>query len=532
MPVSLTRRGFLTASGAAVLAGVAACSTDGGSPGPSGNGSAAPAATLPSYIPYAGVSPDVEGTADGVMPVFYQFPRDPSPAVSITPGAGAEPIEFLTNLFTPAPPTAGSNSYWQLLNETIGTDVEVTMTPAGDYLAKLSTIVAGGQLPDAMLISARLANRSEVLTRLCADLTEHVAGDAVADFPFLANLPTDAWERTRFGDGIFGVPIPRSVMGTIMFTREDLITERGLNAAPASYDEFVELAEGLTDAAANRWAFGNPKGIITFIGNMLGVPNVWREEGGGLRHEIEFEERKEAVARTAELVQAGLFHPDAVGGSLQLRDLFGAGTISITSDGYAAWDILASTYGVPIGALPAFGADGGPGTHRAGGAAFAITALKDADPERVRQVLAVLDWMSAPMGTQEYMLRKFGVEGEHFEWEDDAPVRTPLGETEVKVPLEYIAEAPPVLGPGPRERLDAQRAYQETVAPTILRDPTNALASDAAVNLEGELSRIIETAELDIVSGRKTIESWDDAVEQWRTAGGDQIRAEYEAQLG
>ena len=78
-------------------------------------------------------------------------------------------------------------------------------------------------------------------------------------------------------------------------------------------------------AKANRWAFGSSKGVSTFIGNMLGVPNVWKLDGANFVSELEVPERKEAVARTAELYKAGVFHPDALGGKLQLRDLFGNG---------------------------------------------------------------------------------------------------------------------------------------------------------------------------------------------------------------
>ncbi|RIV39171.1 extracellular solute-binding protein [Micromonospora radicis] len=378
-------------------------------------------------------------------------------------------------MFNPVPPALGGNRYWQELNDRLGASLDITMTPAADYLNKLSTIIAGGDLPDMMLISARLTRRADVLTRLCADLSDLVSGDAVKDFPFLANIPTDSWLPTAFGSGIYAIPIPRAVVGTIMFSRVDLIRQRGLNPDPANYQEFVELARGLTDARANRWAFGNPKRVIEFVSNMLGVPNLWREEGGKFTSEYETEQRKQALARATEMYQAGLFHPDSVGGKLNLRDLFGNGTIAVNADGYAAWDILASTYDAEVGGMAAPGYDGGPGTNRAGTAIFALTAFKKADPDRLRQLLGICDWLSTPLGTSEYMFRRFGVEGTHYTWQDGVPVRTALGNTEVKLPLEYIAESPHVLGPGDRARVDAQRAYQEKIIPRIVRNPADEL---------------------------------------------------------
>jgi putative aldouronate transport system substrate-binding protein len=314
-----------------------------------------------------------------------------------------------------------------------------------------------------------------------------------------------------------------------MFARTDLIRQRGLNAAPASYADFAELAKGMTDARAHHWAFGAAKGTITFIGIMLGVPNVWREEGGRFTSEYETAERKEALARTAELAKAGVFHPDAFGGKLQVRDLFGNGTLGFDSDGYAAWDLLADTYGVEVGTLtaPKFGG-GGTAAHRAEATAFAITAFKKADKDRLRQLLRICNWLAAPLGTSEYMFRKFGVEGTHYTMKDGKPAPTDKGKVEVALPLDYLASPPNILGPGDRARVDAQRAYQEKVVPTIVRNPSDGLYSATSVDKAGQMSEIIDAAELDIVSGRKPVSSWDDAVKTWRQAGGDAARGEYE----
>jgi putative aldouronate transport system substrate-binding protein len=438
----------------------------------------------------------------------------------------------MTDIFNPVPPGVGSNSYWQELNRRLGADLDLSMTPDADYVAKLSTVISGGNLPDMMMISSVLAHRADVLTRLCADLTEHVSGAAVKDYPFLANIPKDAWLSTAYGGGIYAIPIPRAIVGTIMFARTDLIRQRGLNPSPASYAEFAELAKGMSDPRAHHWAFGAAKGTITFVGLMLGVPNVWRQEGGRFTSEYETPERKEALARTAELAKAGVFHPDAFGGKLQIRDLFGNGTLGFDADGYAAWDLLATTYGVEVGSLVAPKFDGGgTAAHRAGATSFAITAFKKADKQRIRQLLRICNWLAAPLGTSEYMFRKFGVEGTHYTMRDGKPVPTDKGKVEVALPLDYIAAPPHILGPGDRARVDAQRAYQEKVVPTIVRNPADGLYSATAVDKAGQLSQIINAAELDIVSGRKPVSSWDEAVRTWRQAGGDAARAEYEKAL-
>ncbi|SDD70468.1 extracellular solute-binding protein [Glycomyces harbinensis] len=530
--IHIGRRGLLRATGgAAVIAasgGLAACG-DGAGTGEAQSLSET-GVELPSYIPTELAAPDLAATEDGVLAGYYRFPRDLVNAFEAPPADGAGTVSILTNMFNPVPPGMGDNAYWQAVNDSVGAELDITMTPAADYLAKLSTVIASGDLPDMMLIASTLANRSEVLSNLCADLSGHLSGDKVADYPFLANFPTDSWLPSVYNGGIYGIPNPRAIVGTVMFARSDLFAAKSLNLAPGSFDELVEIATELTDPGANRWAFGNPRGLITYVANMLGVPNVWREEGGKFTSEFETEERREAVARVAELVEAGLFHPDAASENINLRDLLGNGTIAIGPDGYAAWDLIADTYGIEIAGVPAPSYDGGgEGVQRAGSASFGMIAFKQADDDRIAQLLSVANWLAAPIGSNEYMLRKFGVEGRHFNWEGDTPVKTELGSNETTVPFEYVTDATPILGPREQARVDAQRAYQETVISRVVRDPSIGFYSDTAINKAGELSDIVKAAELDIVSGRKGIEAWDEAVSAWRAAGGDDIRAEYEA---
>ncbi|GAA3671101.1 extracellular solute-binding protein [Nonomuraea antimicrobica] len=522
-----SRRQFLQLTGSTALLAASgglltACGSS--SPPASPQGSTRKA-VLPAYLPSTVVKPDVPATADGVLAAYHSYPANPVTAFTGKPGEGLGEVKVLTNMFDPVPPGADANRYWQELNTRLGATLNITMAPAADYVSKLSTVIASGDLPDVLMLSASLANRSQILTRLCADLSELLSGDAVKNYPFLAGIPRDSWLATAYQGGVYAIPVPRAIVGTIMFARSDLIAERSLNGEPKSYDDFLALAKGLSDPAKNRWAFGGPKGVITFVGTMLGVPNTWRVEGGRFTSEHETQERKEAIAKTAELVKAGVFHPDAVGGKLNLRDLFGNGTVALNADGYAAWDILADTYKVDVGAIVS------PGPARAGQAHFAITAFKKTDRDRLAKLLRVCDWLSAPLGTSEYMFRKFGVEGEHYTMKDGAPQPTSLGDAEVKLPLEYVADSPHVLGPGPRERVDAQRAYQERVVPSIVRNPAAALYSETAVNKGGTLIKIIDQAELDIVSGRKPVSHWDEVVKQWRAQGGDQMRREYETAL-
>ena len=44
------------------------------------------------------------------------------------------------------------------------------------------------------------------------DLSDHLAGDAILDYPNLANIPTDCWDVGRFNGRIYGLPSPRGAV--------------------------------------------------------------------------------------------------------------------------------------------------------------------------------------------------------------------------------------------------------------------------------------------------------------------------------
>ena len=98
------------------------------------------------------------------------------------------------------------NLAWQAVNKELNANVQFTVIPPSDYAAKLGTTMAGDDLPDIILFTgwserhARAAGHRQsarsFLQQKCADLTPYLAGDAVKDYPYLANIPTYAWQNS------------------------------------------------------------------------------------------------------------------------------------------------------------------------------------------------------------------------------------------------------------------------------------------------------------------------------------------------
>ncbi len=546
------RRRFLTGSLAAATVAAAspgllsACST----PTSAGKNTTKinQSVQLPTYMPYAGVHPDLPGDTQGLLDGFLSYPASPLQAFTAAPASGGAVSGFVQTAL-PVPPSAGQNKYWQQLNAKLGVTLSLTIVPTADWPAKFATLVAGGSggLPDIIEPATALPNGLPAgindlpawLAAECQDLSEFLAGDAIKEYPFLANLPTASWrELCVYNGGIYGLPTPRGVAGTLMFRRDDIFGQLGVNPNPASFAEFHSMARQVTDPKKNRWAFAqSPTG---FIQNMLGVPNAtpgWILSSGKLTAVYETELIKQALSDAAQMVKEGLVHPGSFDPGAPTKLWFNAGNALLTADRYTGWPQYYAQNvagpGFDIGGMrpPLYNGGGfAPTTQSQAGNNF--TALKKAGKTRIKQLLAICNWLAAPFGTQEYLFRKFGIVGTDYTLHGSSPILTQTGVTETALGIRYIVDAPDVLFvPGQPQATRKAYDYQASIIPISVKDPTFGLFSNAWSTKQAALSLIINTSQNDILQGRAPVSSWSDTVKAWQQAGGNQVRTEYEQQL-
>jgi putative aldouronate transport system substrate-binding protein len=539
---SINRRLFLTGTLAAAVAGpglLTACSSTGGSGNPS---QSVAGLKLPSYTPYRGVKADLPGNEQGLLDGFLNYPDPPVRALTGVPGDGSTVSAFVLTS-SPVPPALPQNQYWQELNRRLGVTLNLTIVPNADMPTKFATLVAGDDLPDFIVpalytpngLPAGIANLPAWLASKCQDLTPYLSGDAVNEYPFLANLPTVAWKDCRYNGGIYGLPVSRGVGGTLMFRRDDLFGQLGANPAPASFAEFRDVCRQITDERANRWALAQAP--VDFIAQMLGVPYRWRAEGGKLTSSYEMEEYKQVLSDAAGLIKDGVVHPDSFTNNAPFKKWFNAGSALLAGDRYTAWPQYyqenVAGPGFDIGGMrpPKYSGGGFAGTWQAQ-ATNNITVLKKADDARIRQLLKIADWLAAPFGTEEYLFRKYGLPGIDYTMQNGGPSQTQAGLTQTVLGIRYIVDAPDVIFiPGNAGTTRKCYEYQASIIPALVPDPTLSLFSDTWSRKQGQLGTIINDARNDILSGRKPVSAWDDVIQQWRSTGGDKVRTEFEEAL-
>ncbi|MDG6107637.1 extracellular solute-binding protein [Dactylosporangium aurantiacum] len=538
---SPTRRQLLTViglgAGAAALAPLTACTS---SPRTTANSAKANAgAALPTYTAYTGVTPDLPGNAEtGVDPGFRHFPRTNPRAVADKPGTG-QTVTAMANIYTAVPPGTDRNSYWRGLNDRLGVNLQLQMVPNADYEQKFATTIAGGAVPDIMQLWPG-ANFPALLNAKFARLDDFLAGGNIAAYPNLANIPTMYWKSCVFNGGIQALPIPRGRIRHYAFVRPDLVERTGLSGEPKGWEEFLALCKALTDPKQRRWALGSVVPTMYFLARMNEEPNVWRLDGGALVHAYETEQFKQSVRDMAELWKAGVVHPDAFNPSAPFKQYFYTGAVAMNlGDGYGAWLQNANDNqknpAFRQALMPVYTRSGAALApwHTGTGVFNLVGISKQDDPERIRLLLRVLNWLASPFGTEEYRYRVYGEKGvDHTENADGDPILTTQGATNTTVPVRYLAEAPPALyQPGRPDDVDYQHAYQSKVLANRRDDPTLGLYSDAFATKYPAANRVFVSTRDDVIQGRKPFSALDDAIRTFRTAVGDAMRKEYEQQL-
>ncbi|MFC7621097.1 hypothetical protein [Microlunatus sp. GCM10028923] len=529
------RRRLLAGAGLAALAapGLAGCTDSGSTDTSAGRDNAS--VKLPTYRKYDGVKPDLPGSAEGVPDGFLSYPRPAPKAVPEQPAAGGA-VTAMISISVQGPTPMAANRWWQGLNDRLGCELQVDMTPSADYDARLSTALAGDELPDLVRLNPSYPRLPDVLEAKFTDLTDHLSGDAAADYPFLAALPPATWQNTVFKGRIFTIP-PQNIVGTpTWITRNEVIKKLGLDPQPKDLAAVEELARGVTDAAANRYAFGNAEQVLHHLGcAMFEAPNNWSEQDGAFRLMHETDEYRAALDWTIKQWQAGVIHPDAFG-KINAPQLYQSGNVVFFAWGGVGYSgvLRQNLPGMDMGFLAAPLAEGGGvAPKRLGPGISGLCGISKQDSEdRVRELLRVLDWMATPFGTAEYLYRQYGEEGTHFSW--DEKLGAPIGNQLIAAEqpggeFAYLSSGPYVLyNPGHIDKTKAMYAVQKETIPVAYKDPTLGLYSPTNDREGARLLLALTDVRDNVIMGRATMADFDAAVADWRSRGGDKIRGEYE----
>ncbi|MFE5598954.1 extracellular solute-binding protein [Streptomyces coelicoflavus] len=540
-----SRRSFLASTAvatAAVAGGVPLLSACGGSDGGSRDGTTSKKDAkkiLPAYVASNVVTPDIP--SENGSAVGFTGKLDLAGLKTSVPkklGKGGEVT--VMSPFWGSPPKE-DNAYYTSMNDLIGVDVVWQNQDGNTYDQKLGAVLASSEVPDVVVVPGwnMTGKIPSAIIGKFADLGPYLSGDAVKEYPNLAAIPTDAWQRSIFGGKLRGLPMPSSyVTGIVPFYRQDVFEKEGYEV-PRSCDEFMALAKDATNARAKRWACLDMKwtafnafGVLSGNEKSLG----WNEADGKLIYRIETEEYLEALEWTRKLFAAGVVHPDAKLGKSNAADpgpKFAAGEFLVYNQDMSQWwsrtaEQATQNPDFRIWGMDLFGHDGGAPTLWAQNPASIFAFVnKKASEAVIRDVLAVANVTAAPYGTKEYMATNYGVEGTHYTVKDGVPTKTDQGNIEVMNAYVMVASpAATIAHPDFPEVAKGQVEWQQRMG-AVTRKPSFYGMQITEPARYTNLSNDFEQLEDDIVRGRKKISDMQQAVSDWKSKGGDKLRDWY-----
>jgi putative aldouronate transport system substrate-binding protein len=544
---------LLQACSALPTAPAAPAAGGGGAPGPRPTTSAT--SLYPSYLPISnGPKADFPSTGPQYDDAFTNFPTNPVKALPPEPPGAGGNVSIMSIQLFPPPTIYDQNPAWQAVNKQLNANVKFEIVTSADYPVKLATVMAGSDLPDMMYMystpgaSSTLAAAAGVpqfLQTQAADLTPFLAGDAARDYPNLAAIPTQTWKNAgaAYQGKLYMVPIHRYFPGFV-WIKNDTVWSReiGKDYVPTNADDYKRIMQTLTRPQQEFYGMAGAQGttmLVPRFASWFGAPNGWRlETGGKLTKDWETPEFKETVTYVRDLFASGVFHPNSTtyASAVIARQQFASGKFAVWTDPFNGWQDAwrqARQSSQPFEAtmIPPFAANDKvkPGHFVTGGHLWA-TALKKGTPDRIKEMLRILNWLAAPFGSLEDQLLTFGVKDIDYTLDaNNNPVLTQQGNADANyVPWKYVVQHPFVFFtpdiPGYAKAMyDAEHALM----PVAVTDPTFGQVSTTNFSKGFTLNQTMNDGIVDIVVGRRPVTDYDQLVKDWLAGGGEQIRKEY-----
>lgn len=486
----------------------------------------------------------------GVAPAYTKLPIPGVQSVQEKPGTGGTVSAFTITWGVPA--KLEGNKWYEALNEALGTTLKPIVTPAQTFGDKLVTTIASGDIPDIVTNEPSYrgrAARKYLPQGVFHDLREFLGGDKVKKYPNLALVPDYAWQNSRINGALYGVPCYRNqtIDGTICF-RTDWAERGGFDGKPTSADEIVDWLQAIkAGGGKGTYPLATMDQAFGFCSLQThGVPNNWKLDNGSLIRDLETDEYEEALQFANKLWEAKLIHPDVLTltpNPAEYQGYFLSGRVGICNGSIDAYfgrtgqfaEVRKRDPEAECDVLIPPGRNGGRGMINPDLGFYCMLSIPSSvtDEKRIDELLGVIDFLAAPLGSREYFLTHYGIEGHNYTVKDGVPVPS----SDEKIAGEAFLNQLGAFNYGfffpgapEDEALTCQR-YAEEMTECFVPDPTTGLDSESSYSKGDALAALEQDYVNAIVTGRRPLSDLAELRERWKANGGDDIRREFEQAL-
>jgi putative aldouronate transport system substrate-binding protein len=418
----------------------------------------------------------------------------------------------------------------------------------------MATMMAGNDIPDILHLYFGLTGpyvppgTAEFVKAKCQDLTPFLAGDAIKDYPNLAAIPTYAWTNSSCAiDGtLYSWPIHRYLGGlSYFFKNTDMWNQKvGASTVPKDAADLKKIVGELNDPNNGVWGFGGQLQArnmgITGFAMMFGAPNTWGLDASGkVVRDRETDQYKAAVAYVRDLWTSGLYWSDAPTTTDQRANFVGK-KFAVCVEGFGnSWNDfwlrgLNQTPPTNFDIILPFSADANTKvlSYITGGY-ISSNVMKKASPDRVKELLRIMDYLAKPFGTQEDLLITYGLTPADYTVASDGnPTLTSDGKNRSQyVPWQYLSDRPyaTYYAGIPNYAKHVNEVEIAIVDPKIaVADATLGYYSATASSSAGKQAEQAFTDGLNnILVARDPVSNFDQLVKDWQNSAGNKIKQEY-----
>jgi putative aldouronate transport system substrate-binding protein len=462
-------------------------------------------------------------------------------------------ITVLDYRYGQLPPSDGQGI--KMINEKFNVDYRPTYVSVNDYMQKVSVTVAGGDMPDILILENPMdpSYYKWAAQGAFLPLTEYL--DQYESFKL---IPDYVKEGLRVNGEIYGIPgYTTSIYSITPMIRVDWLENLGLDM-PTNYDELREVALAFTnndpDQNGKHDTYGmamaeniNPQYHLGAYWDFL----AWyhQDEEGNYIPGIISEVRKNHIQWLKELYAAGAITQDfaLINWGQAYREFFGgkAGMFITTPKGIGNDNITALLEIHPnakLAPIPPFvDPDGNQGFTATEGTLRLImlnSNLKD-QPGKVKRIMEMIDYgrkfiapSDAGPDNEDYDWL-YGREGSGYKMVNGTPVVEP-GEKGLK-PRDYLPDlagwAPnDAANQYPEQYKNVPLHYELTRLSAEMHDTTKhyygpnlSLYTPAKQENELNLYFLMYEEQTKMITGQTPIEQWDEMVQKYMNEGGAQM---------
>lgn len=447
------------------------------------------------------------------------------------------------------------NEIQEALEEVAGVDLDITWVPNSSYGDKVNITLAGDDVPQVMVIQGK--DPGFVRNAQAGAFWE--LSEYLGDYENLKTTFPEVQEAASVNGDVYGIYRARDIVRTSVIVRKDWLANLGLEM-PTTTDDLYEVARAFSQDDPDGNGVDDTYGLIVpkwpgtigtnspwdVIETWFGAGNRWTERDGELVPNFTTDEWLDAVDYEKRLSDEGLVNPDyATFDSANWNEPFLTGKGGIIVDVHSRAGVLMSlfkqqdpdnwqNYVDITGNL--VGPDGELHAHPTTGynGFLAIPKAQVRTEEQLRAVLEVLDKLNSPEAGP---LLNNGIEGVTYTLDGDLAVPVDDAPQALKdAVLSYSQLGMNVSGfrgylpkqPSEYEQqmYDKRLAIEKSDTEHAVLDPAAPFVSETYVSKGAQLDTIVSDARIQYIAGQIDRAGLLDAIELWRSSGGDQVIAE------